>query len=223
MEELDMDKDDNFPPMVNDFHPGQGAMAPPQIEQMAPRELPQPVPMSLQSSSESGQDSTIREIRSDDFSISITQAKIVTPESTGGYFSYISPMTQSYAVFTIETKSKIELYESQNKLHKVLRRFSDFEYLLKQFQENPMYKNECFPTLPEKRYLGNLDDAFIEKRRVELEGFLRVLVQMEPRIKKDPNLFYFLTLEEEKFKDFKQNPHPFTDKIWSLFNQLPSQ
>jgi hypothetical protein len=33
-----------------------------------------------------------------------------------------------------------------------------------------------FPSLPEKRILNNLDDAFIEKRRLELEGFLRVLI-----------------------------------------------
>ena len=93
VEELDVDKDDNFPMMKNDFFPGKGEMIPPQIEQLDTRELPQPAPMSLQSSSESGMDSTIRDIKSDDFSISITQAKIITPEAKGGYFSYITPMT----------------------------------------------------------------------------------------------------------------------------------
>ena len=42
---------------------------------------------------------------------------------------------------------------------------------------------------------GNTDDQFIEKRRVELEGFLRVLVQTDNRIKNDKKLYAFLTFE----------------------------
>ena len=54
------------------------------------------------------------------------------------------------------------MYDSPNKLHVVQRRYSDFEYLLKQLQERPEYKTYCFPTLPEKRIYNNLDDAFIQ-------------------------------------------------------------
>ena len=54
----------------------------------------------------------------------------VVPEPTGGYFSYLSPAS-AYAVFVIETKSRLPMYESENKVHQVIRRFSDFEYLLK--------------------------------------------------------------------------------------------
>lgn len=69
------------------------------------------------------------------------------------------------------------LYRSEREVHVVFRRFSDFEYLIKELEATPEYKSICFSKLPEKRVIGNLDDSFIEKRRVELEGFLRVLVQ----------------------------------------------
>jgi len=32
-----------------------------------------------------------------------------------------------------------------------------------------------FPELPPKKWTGNMDDELIEKRRLELEGVLRVL------------------------------------------------
>jgi hypothetical protein len=31
------------------------------------------------------------------------------------------------------------------------------------------------PPLPEKKYVGNLDNTFIEKRKEELENFLKVI------------------------------------------------
>ena len=70
--------------------------------------------------------------------------------------------------------------------------------------------------------MGNLDEKFIEKRRVELEGFLRVMVSMDMRVKRDANLSAFLTFDEDKFKEYKQNPHPYRDKMWSLYSQLPT-
>ena len=61
-------------------------------------------------------------------------------------------------------------------VHVVFRRFSDFEFLMNKLNEMPEYKTYCFPTLPEKRMVNNLDEAFIERRRLELEAFLRVLM-----------------------------------------------
>ena len=106
---------------------------PPQIsfkEALSPPE--EIMPMQKQQSSESD-DGTMIELQMNDFSIQVTKAEIVTPPSEGGsYFSYISPISNSYAIFTIETKSRLPMYDGVNRLHKVLRRFSDFEYLLKQ-------------------------------------------------------------------------------------------
>ena len=115
------------------------------------------------------------------------------------------------------------MYESEGKTHVVVRRFSDFEYLLKQLTEKPEYKSYVFPTLPEKRIVGNLEAAFVEKRRVELEGVLRVLIQSDNRIKNDMNINAFLTFEEAKYKEFRQNPSPFLDAMWGVYNSLPSQ
>lgn len=70
----------------------------------------------------------IGDLKRDDFSISIVSAQIVNPEASGSMFSMFMP--GSFATFTIETKSKLPMYESPNKLHVVVRRFSDFEYLL---------------------------------------------------------------------------------------------
>jgi hypothetical protein len=66
----------------------------------------------------------------------------------------------------------------------VNRRFSDFEWLHKQLLDNDHYKGLIVPPLPEKKTIGNLDSGFIEKRREELESFLRVIA-LHPQIKFD--------------------------------------
>jgi sorting nexin-1/2 len=63
-----------------------------------------------------------------------------------------------------------------NTLYQVLRRFSDFEWLLTKLNENQDYKGLIIPSLPEKKYVGNMNNEFIEKRREDLENFLRVLL-----------------------------------------------
>jgi sorting nexin-1/2 len=70
-------------------------------------------------------------------------------------------------------------------VYNVLRRFSDFEWLQKYFQDCERYKGLIIPPLPEKKYLGSLDNTFIEKRREELENFLRVIATHQT-LKFDP-------------------------------------
>mmetsp|Transcript_14319 Transcript_14319/g.24366 ORF Transcript_14319/g.24366 Transcript_14319/m.24366 type:complete len:148 (+) Transcript_14319:337-780(+) len=70
--------------------------------------------------------------------------------------------------------------------------------------------------------MGNLDDAFIEKRRLELEGFLRVLVSTDNKIKNDMMINAFLTFDEDKFTEFKANPTPVLEKMWSMYQSLPN-
>tara|TARA_B110000285_G_C15104948_1_gene607404 strand:+ start:1153 stop:1341 length:189 start_codon:yes stop_codon:yes gene_type:complete len=62
----------------------------------------------------------MNDLMKDNFSIGITKATIVNDEkvATGGWFSSITPASQ-YAMFTIETKSKLPMYDSVNKLHVV--------------------------------------------------------------------------------------------------------
>jgi len=56
----------------------------------------------------------------DNFSIAITKATKVNDEkvNTGGWLSSFTPASQ-YVMFTIETKSKLPMYDSVNKLHVV--------------------------------------------------------------------------------------------------------
>ena len=144
------------------------------------------------------EDSTIDDLKQNDFSISVTEAKKMTPaadpKAQSSYFSYLAPaVSTTYVTYQIETQSRLPGYISPNKMHIVIRRFSDFEYLLNKLMGKEEYKSLCFPPLPEKRMYGNLEDSFIEKRRLELEGFLRVLVKKDKSIKSDPDVYAFLT------------------------------
>jgi hypothetical protein len=100
----------------------------------------------------------------------------------------------------------------------VIRRFSDFEWLLKHLQDNENYKGLIIPPLPEKKYLGNLDSNFIEKRREELESFLRVIA-IHSVLKYDGQLRAFLTFDE--FDKYRVNPTAF-QKVLGYYDYLPS-
>ena len=68
--------------------------------------------------------------------------------------------------------------------------------------------------------MGNNDPSFIEKRRVELEGFLRNLLEIDNRIKADQNIKAFLTFDSFKWKDFKTNPSGYLDKMKSVYQAV---
>ncbi len=123
----------------------------------------------------------------------------------------------SYVQYRLETKSILPGYDSTT-VHIVLRRFSDFEWLLTQLQQNEMYKGLIIPVLPEKKLIGNLDNTFVEKRKEELESFLRVIAT-HPRLKFDPQLRAFLTLSD--FDKYRVNPTTF-EKVLGYVEYLPS-
>jgi len=110
------------------------------------------------------------------FSIVILEAKKKDTEASSSYFSLSSYISKPYVVYKINTKSNLPMYLQGGKSEEftVFRRYSDFEFLLMRLQEN--FKNVCFPELPPKKMIGNMEDTHIEKRRLELEGFLRVLI-----------------------------------------------
>lgn len=37
------------------------------------------------------------------------------------------------------------------------------------------------------------------------------------------NINAFLTFEESKYNEFRQNPSPFLDAMWDMYNKLPSK
>jgi len=80
------------------------------------------------------------------------------------------------------------------------------------------YKGLIIPPLPEKKYLGNLKEEFIDKRRAELETFLRVIAT-HTILKFDKNLENFLKIED--FEHFKSNPTAY-EKVLSLYDYIPS-
>ena len=112
-----------------------------------------------------------------DFSISIPEARTI---EDNGYFS-----KSSYTVFIVQTKSNLPQYK-EKEVHIVERRFSEFEFLLSKLQEE--YTNFVLPSLPEKKYIGSMDETFIKERREKLEGFLRHLMQIDQRIRADKSI-----------------------------------
>jgi len=115
-----------------------------------------------------------------DFSITIPEARKVEEKS---YTSWISG--SGYIVFVINTKTNLPNYRTEKEVHIVERRFSDFEYMLSKILENPDYKNYVLPKLPDKGYGRNFEESFIEKRRTDLEAFLRNLMEKDNRVKAD--------------------------------------
>ncbi|KAJ1980735.1 Sorting nexin mvp1 [Dimargaris cristalligena] len=75
----------------------------------------------------------------------------------------------------------------------VLRRFSDFWWLLEVFHKKYPYR--MLPTLPPKS-LASSDDKFLEKRRRGLSRFICFLVR-HPVLSRDQLLTDFLTFEEQ--------------------------
>ena len=44
---------------------------------------------------------------------------------------------------------------------------------------------------------------------------------MDTPIKEDMNLKVFLTFEESKFREFKQNPNPILQNLWAVYSYVP--
>eukprot|EP00347_Sterkiella_histriomuscorum_P017988 403347214 len=146
----------------------------------------------------------------DDLDIKITSQEQVA----SGYFGM-----GSYTQYKIESRSKLQNYD-ENKLYIAFRRFSDFQWLHSVFSENVLYKGLIIAPLPEKKLIGNMDAAFIEKRRSELENFLRMIAQHNI-LRYDQHLKAFLTLTTDEFPNYMSNPTKF-EKVLGLYKGLPS-
>ena len=84
-------------------------------------------------------------------------------------------------------------------------------------QENDQFKGLIIPPLPEKKYIGSLDPTFIDKRREELESFLKVIATHKD-LKYDRQLLAFLTLDD--FDSYRTNPTAF-EKVCGIVDYLP--
>ena len=84
--------------------------------------------------------------------------------------------------------------------------------------ENEHYKGRLIPNLPEKKLIGNLDPSFIDKRREELETFLREISKHEV-LKYDTQLKAFLTIAD--FDSYRSNPSAY-ERVLGMYEYLPS-
>lgn len=95
----------------------------------------------------------------------------------------------------------------------VWRRFSDFEWLHNTLIQQDEYKGLIFPTLPEKPYLTKQDESFLEKRKDELQTYLRSLCQH--KIVRESRTFHlFLTIDQEgEFNSLKTDQASLQSKL----------
>ncbi|CDW77229.1 sorting nexin-2-like [Stylonychia lemnae] len=153
-------------------------------------------------------------MRSNSYDDDLVVTILESQQISSGYFGM-----SSYTQYKIQTTSKLANYD-MNKIYEVLRRFSDFEWLYQILVDNPTYKGLMIAPLPQKKYMGNLDNTFIEKRRLELENFLK-LIATHSTLKMDQHLKAFLTLPSEEFLNYQSNPSKF-EKVMGLLQVLPS-
>eukprot|EP01017_Pseudomicrothorax_dubius_P026785 TRINITY_DN3021_c0_g1_i11.p1 TRINITY_DN3021_c0_g1~~TRINITY_DN3021_c0_g1_i11.p1 ORF type:complete len:320 (-),score=72.30 TRINITY_DN3021_c0_g1_i11:634-1593(-) len=99
------------------------------------------------------------------------------------------------------------------------RRYSDFVWLDQMMRRVPEYLGMVLPLLPAKKSLGTFDDAFIERRRLELEKYLRILAS-HPKFSQDRSLSIFLeTADYTEFERKKAELESEMDKenlSWSM-------
>eukprot|EP00347_Sterkiella_histriomuscorum_P012397 403368732 len=148
------------------------------------------------------------DLKSSSSEVNITECKTISQ----GYFGM-----SSFTQYQLETRSKLPSYDP-TRVYIVQRRFNDFEWMHQKLSEDKSYKGLMIPPLPEKKFVGKLDNNFIEKRKEELESYLRVITTHNI-LKFDQQIFAFLTIEE--FEQYRQNPTAF-EKVISYANYLPS-
>ncbi|CAO3612671.1 unnamed protein product [Cunninghamella echinulata] len=100
------------------------------------------------------------------------------------------------------------IVESQKRSSIVLRRFSDFWWLMEVLARR--YPFRMLPNLPPKK-LGGRDAAFLEKRRKGLSRFINAIVR-HPVLKADLVVTKFLTEPSELVAWRKQNPPSLDDE-----------
>ncbi|KAH9524850.1 sorting nexin 13 [Bulinus truncatus] len=95
---------------------------------------------------------------------------------------------KSYAIFFITVKKK-DPYSDQEDGWDVYRRYSDFHDLHMILTEK--FPDLMIPSLPSKTIVKNMSESFLEKRRKDLDKYLRYLMKPE-RLQNVPGLEYIM-------------------------------
>ena len=118
------------------------------------------------------------------------RVEVGAPKSiSAGYFS-------SYYIYPITT------WFGETQKYDVNRRFKDLDWLHGKLSQD--FKGYCIPPLPEKPLWGNKNPAFVEKRRMEIEAYLNLLLK-NPDIGRAPVLEMFLTRVDSDLEMGKQS------------------
>lgn len=102
----------------------------------------------------------------------------------------VGELTNAHVVYTINTKTKCELFSLEETV--VTRRYSDFLWLYHQLLNN--HPGYIIPPPPEKQVYGRFDDKFIENRRLALENML-INIAKRKVLQRDPDFIMFLQSE----------------------------
>ena len=104
----------------------------------------------------------------------------------------------TYTEYNINTTTNDPKYRSSTL--SVMRRYSDFLWLFNQLCN--LYIGVIIPPIPEKMSFGRFQDEFVEKRKIELDLFLKRIV-VHPILQLDESLMAFL--ESENFNPLKKS------------------
>ncbi|ODQ48773.1 hypothetical protein PICMEDRAFT_14311 [Pichia membranifaciens NRRL Y-2026] len=102
----------------------------------------------------------------------------------------VGEITDTHVVYTINTKTKSDLFDNQDTT--VTRRYRDFLWLYHQLLNN--HPGYVIPPPPEKQVYGRFNDKFIENRRLALENMLNKVSQRKV-LQTDPDFIIFLRSE----------------------------
>lgn len=109
-------------------------------------------------------------------------------------------LRSKYAVYILSSKSKGTSVE---------RRFSDFDNLRKELQK--MYPGYIVPSIPKKKVGKAFEPAFLQKRKVQLQNFLKEIM-FHPLLRSSELIITFLTMTskdwENKSKAFAKTTPP---------------
>jgi hypothetical protein len=97
----------------------------------------------------------------------------------------------------------------------VFRRYRDFLWLSEKLQQDEGLAGYVLPKLPSKKLLGNTSEAFVEKRRQELQVYLSLLGKHQHYKLSKPLKIFLVSNSLEEFESYKGKAS--LDKKDSLF------
>ena len=106
----------------------------------------------------------------------------------------------SHVNYTVNTNTTNDKYSYSQSV--VTRRYNDFLWLHDILAED--YPYAVIPPMPEKNTMNRFEIDFVESRRASLQSFLRE-ISTDPLLKESKRLRTFLTADDDKFAEEKED------------------